>query len=254
MISIGSRALWTKARRSLRQPDGDSIFKGEWLSSGEGPGIAPTVFLAEQPPHYHFPPHFHRVNQFQLFVDGDGTLGRTAVRPLVVHYAGAYTGYGPIVSGDNWLKYFTVRAQFETGNVPLERARTEMLRGPKRHAHTDPVALRSEAAISALTDAVTTTLMAPGDDGLGASLVGLGRNAGYPVRHLDASVGQFVFVMGGALHCGENTLEKWEPLYIPHGESAALRAGPAGAEILVLSMPELDPAYRQEPTTATPPG
>ena len=45
------------------------------------------------------PQHFHHVDQFQVIVAGGGRLGTHGVEPLAVHYAGAYTAYGPIVAG-----------------------------------------------------------------------------------------------------------------------------------------------------------
>lgn len=41
-------------------------------------------------------PHFHAVDQFQIFIAGSGGIGRTHadVTPVLVHYADHHTGYG----------------------------------------------------------------------------------------------------------------------------------------------------------------
>lgn len=74
--------------------EGDTYYKSDWMDSGRDPENSPTVFLVEQAPHVSLRTHFHRQNQFQLFVRGGGRLGPHDVSALTVHYAGAYTGYG----------------------------------------------------------------------------------------------------------------------------------------------------------------
>ena len=78
MISIGTRQHGAARRRPI-DVRGDCYHKGEWMESGDDPVLSPTVFLIEQPPNATLVPHFHRQNQFQLFVDGGGTLGKHAV-------------------------------------------------------------------------------------------------------------------------------------------------------------------------------
>ena len=82
MIATGTRSLWERTRRPV-DVEGATFFKGEWMDTGRTPE-SPTVFLAEQPPDYELLPHFHKENQFQLFVAGDGTIGRQGVRPLTM--------------------------------------------------------------------------------------------------------------------------------------------------------------------------
>ena len=76
---------------------------------------SPQAFLVEQEANATILTHYHQQNQFQVVVGGDGTLGRHAVAPLLVHYAGAFTGYGPIVSGAQGLQYLTFRANNDPG-------------------------------------------------------------------------------------------------------------------------------------------
>src|SRR5678816_3651970 len=97
--------------------DGDTYIKSEWMANvtgGSGDAeLSPTVFLVEQAPNVSLRTHFHRQNQFQIFVRGSGTIGRHPLGPLMVHYAGAYSGYGPLVAGPEGLAYFTLRTVFE---------------------------------------------------------------------------------------------------------------------------------------------
>ena len=58
------------------------------METGSDPLLSPTVFLAEQPPDCEPLPHFHRQNQFQLFVEGSGLIGKEQIRPMTIHSAG----------------------------------------------------------------------------------------------------------------------------------------------------------------------
>src|ERR1700738_3467863 len=55
-------------------------------------------------------PHFHPVDQYQVFVHGGGHLGKRAIGEITVHYADAYTPYGPMVAGDQGMSVYTIRA------------------------------------------------------------------------------------------------------------------------------------------------
>src|SRR5437868_51255 len=58
--------------------------------------VYPMAFLVEQDPGAVTQSHFHQADQFQVIVGGSGDLGTHTVRDIAVHYAGAFTAYGPI--------------------------------------------------------------------------------------------------------------------------------------------------------------
>jgi hypothetical protein len=68
-------------------------------------------------------PHFHKVNQFQVFPGGNGRLGAHEVEPVLIHYADAYMTYGPIVAGDRGVQYLTVRVQGDPGPQYMPESR-----------------------------------------------------------------------------------------------------------------------------------
>ena len=59
--------------------------------------------------HTIIPSHFHAVNQFQVVVEGQGTLGKRAVHPWTVHYTNGFTGYGPLCAAAAGMAFFTLR-------------------------------------------------------------------------------------------------------------------------------------------------
>ena len=76
-------------------------------------------------------PHFHQVDQFQVFTGGDGHIGRHAIKPTFVHYVDAYKPYGPIVSGPLGFQYVTIRASGDPGPqyMPDSRALRKRVHG-----------------------------------------------------------------------------------------------------------------------------
>lgn len=80
--------------------------------------------------------HFHEVDQFQVVLAGDGTLGADRARRGVLHYTDAFTAYGPIRTDPAvGLAYFTLRATPTTGinYMPEERARRAAAGGGGEH-------------------------------------------------------------------------------------------------------------------------
>jgi hypothetical protein len=80
--------------------------------------------------------HFHEVDQFQVVLDGEGTLGRERAVRGVVHYTDAFTSYGPIRTDPAvGLAYFTLRRRADTGihYMPDEREQRRRRAGAGEH-------------------------------------------------------------------------------------------------------------------------
>lgn len=245
MISFGSRPHSESRRRPLNMMDG-IFYKGEWMENGEDSLYSPTVFLAEQPPNCELAPHFHRENQFQLFVEGEGTIGQKRLGPVTVHYAGAYTGYGPIVSGNTWLKYFTIRSVFDTGLTLITEWRGKMIRGPKRHAEASAGQPWTAEQLAALQSIQHKTVIAA-DAGLGAELFRLPPDSAQQLLPIASSVGQFIFVLGGTALVEGTTLSLWESAFLPAPDGeVSIVAGSQGAEVIALHMPETAEPYLRQ--------
>ena len=243
MIVLGTREHGQRRRRALPVM-GTTFFKSEWMEAGDDPTLSPTAFLVEQPPDTTLVPHFHRQNQFQLFVDGEGTIGRNPLGPVTVHYAGAYTGYGPLISGASGIKYFTIRPVCESGFVAVADAGDKMVRGPKRHAQSEPITLLTPQALAGLTAVSHTVAIPTAPDGLAASVTRLPPGARHTSAHVPGSQGQFVFVLAGSLIQDGTTLNPWESLFADRGSAEpVLVAGPGGAQVVTMSTPPRDPAY-----------
>lgn len=240
MILFGTRAQGQARRRAI-ESGGAVWHKGEWMEAPQEPHTRPASFLLEQPAHATLEAHFHRSNQFQLFVDGSGTIGRHGLRAVTVHYAGAYTAYGPLVAGAQGLKYFTFRSAKEEGFIPVAD-REAMRPGPKRHAQSGAWESAGPAVIQGQE---RHDLIAPADDGLAAYVLRLPPGAAVASAIKEpAHLGCFHVVLAGELRAGAANLTKWEHVYADHGEDTTqLKAGSEGTEVLCLQLPRVDPAY-----------
>ena len=102
-------------------------------------GPRPQSFLVEQSANWTLPTHFHLQHQFQVFIAGSGSLGKTPIHPLTVHYASPHSGYGPLISESDGISYFTLRAMSDTGAWYLPEAREHLkTRIKKQQLHAEP--------------------------------------------------------------------------------------------------------------------
>lgn len=244
MIFVGTEAMQKKMRRPLRLANGTDYFKGEYLQAPEGAALSPQAFLVEQAANSTILTHFHRQNQFQVVVGGTGTIGRHELKPLAVHYAGAYTGYGPLISGPEGLQYLTLRHITDAGANFLPEARDELARGPKRHYTSDALAQADAAELQALAAPRVTEVLPLQDDGLAVIQYALPPGGACATLAPATGAGQFLLVLGGGLVHGDATLGYCENLFVSPDEPAyELHAGAQGAEVLLLQYPPRDAAY-----------
>lgn len=77
--------------------------------------------------------HFHEVDQFQVIMEGSGDFGRHPVKPYSVHFARAYTPYGPLQSdkGTSWGFMF-LRSRLDSGAQRFPGSLAKLKRIPNR--------------------------------------------------------------------------------------------------------------------------
>ena len=244
MIAIGSQSHGAKKRRQIPVLQ-EKYYKSEWLETPDNFLLSPTVSLIEQPAHSTLVPHFHKNNQFQLFVEGEGSLGKDPISPLMVHYAGAYTGYGPLVSGAQGIKYFTMRPVCESGLFDIENHRHELIRGPKKHASSRVFSALNEDGLYEQDQILIETLIPPENDGLACHCLTLPKGAQTKVTQSMVGYGLFLTVTGGSVKVGDALLQKWETAFYSLKEGAPfVHAVDSAAQVVCMHIPELESPYR----------
>ena len=236
MIRAGTHAQSLANRRHLRLENGTTYWKSDFILSAEADRPSPQAFLIEQDPDTEILPHFHQQDQFQVVVGGEGTLGRHRVAPVSVHYAGRYTGYGPIRAGARGVHYFSLRPVTTAKAWFLPESRAQMLDVPRRHLLGAPAAPTAGAPVEAATDA----LIALQPDGIAAwrCRVPAGRILEAPAAEVPAE--RFYVVTAGSLRRDGEDLPSPAVLFATADEAPlAGTAGAAGLELLVLQFPYL---------------
>lgn len=242
-ITVISHAEVAKKRRLVSSAgNGEQHWRTDYLGTRGESSDSPEAFLIEMSADETLLPHFHAVDQFQVFVAGSGMLGWEPASPLTVHYADHHTGYGPIIASASGLSYFTFRPTTDPGAVYLNKPGYRDLLKPsqKRHSTSAAVVASIEPVLAARTGIAIEPLLkdfdAAGD--VHASLLRLG-----PEMHMTGTDpaltgGQYYLVVSGMLELQHQALAKWSIAHLSRSSgSPYLEAGAEGAEVLLLQFP-----------------
>ncbi|WP_028602940.1 hypothetical protein [Ottowia thiooxydans] len=245
MIYKGTAERARQTRRRLQITGMKPYHKSEWMDTGRDGQSSPTVFLVEMDPDSTVNPHFHRNNQFQLFLTGNGSIGKQKLSPVTVHYAGAFTGYGPLVAGPEGLGYFTMRPVYEQGALLMPENRDKMVRGPKRMVTSESLPATDPAYLENLTQIETSEPIPLQPDKLAASITRLPAGMSITGRSPGGSGGQFYVVLAGSMvHDGVEMLD-WEHIFVTEDEAPyTVTAGLNGLEVLCLQYPPRAEEYK----------
>lgn len=202
--------------------------------------IHPVALRIDQRPCTVNAPHFHQANQFQVFIDGDGMVGKHRVGGVTVHYAQAYSPYGPLSSGERGLSYFVLRnswdpiAQF----MPAKRA---LLKAAARRPRTAISPILEPAGASFASEVSCTPILEQQTDGLAVWRYRAPSGATFAGSEPASGGGQFWLVLAGADHAGETALTPMSCLFVSPDEPPRTgEAGPGGLDVLVLAFPRLN--------------
>jgi hypothetical protein len=179
-------------------------------------------------------PHYHRVDQFQVFPGGNGRLGAHEVTPVLVHYADAYMTYGPIVAGSQGVQYLTVRITGDPGPQYMPESRLTRKRVNGRYI------VRTIAADDRMP---LLEVEAQHPDGL--AILVANTDPGEQVELPDARIagGLHIFVLDGSLQRAGQVLPRLSNVFIEADEGVSLgQAGPEGLRLLLLYFPDQRPA------------
>jgi hypothetical protein len=200
----------------------------------------PEAFIVDQGPGFRLPPHFHRANQFQVFLSGYGTFGNQPVHPPHVHYAGAFTPYGPIVAGPEGVGYMTLRTHFDTGIFEMPQALPELRAAARQprdmvSEHLDIAPSRPPAKELACRD-----VFSPQPDGLAAWHYRVPRAESFLAPDPAAGGGQFFLVLTGEMVASDGTpLPARSCTFVSSDEAPVRIAASAASEldVLILQFP-----------------
>lgn len=203
-------------------------------------GPRPQSFLVEQSANWTLPTHFHLQHQFQVFIAGSGSLGKTSIHPLTVHYASPHSGYGPLISEAEGISYFTLRAMSDTGAWYLPEARKHLkTRIKKQQLHAEPADLITADALMDWPLPSQESLLELDAGGLAAWLLRLPPHTKISAPAGDAlGGGRFYVISKGSALIGEALMSAWSTAFVTQDENLDIESGPVGLEIFVLQFPK----------------
>ena len=176
-------------------------------------------------------PHFHDVDQFQVFVGGHGKIGRDSVEPATFQYADAYTPYGPIVAGAQGMAFFTLRVASSGGHYPIPQSR-HLAEGKRGRQCVEQFPLSQDRSAN-----WRVQLLEPEPDGLQVLALDMAPDQVADGIASDGG-GQYCLVCSGSAAIGTEFVPPLALWLIPRGaETPTFTAGKEGARILILQFP-----------------
>jgi hypothetical protein len=192
----------------------------------------PQAYMVETPPGGVIKPHFHGANQYQLTVAGEGTIGKIKLVPGALHYADAYTPYGPILSGPQGLTFVTLRQSSYVGSHYMPGSKEQQRQKTGRNVHS-AVDLQptGKAGASKLDER---------EDGVAIYRLEAPAGGQLPLPDVDHG-GAFLIVLTGELRFEGMDYPAISCLFATAGSKREkLVAGAEGAVVAFLSYPRLE--------------
>jgi rubredoxin len=201
----------------------------------------PTAFLARYDPGDRSCAHFHAVDQFQILVQGKGQFGRHAVTPYNIHFARAYTPYGPLHADEQagWT-FMTLRTRYDPGAQRLPGALPKL----KQAADRKPWQITTTADFPAAGSGVILRDVPEiqDDQGLFVKTLAMAPGARATAPAPAGGDGQYVVVVQGSLlHEGRERRALTVVHVKPDERAFEIAAGAQGLEALVLNFPRVAP-------------
>lgn len=249
ILTADSRVAHETARRKTHN-GWHTTFIGQnrnTLQDGDTPPaddvLYPMAFLVEKDAGAVVKPHFHQADQYQVVVQGSGTLGLHAIGTVAVHYTAAYSAYGPIVAAEDGVAWFTLRNSWDPGARYMPEHRQQLRAARASHQHREatcgPLPPLSEAELAALAAPQAEPVIEPTPDGVATWRYTLPPGGFVQGSDPASGGGQFWLVTAGSAAVGAGApLPVQSCAFVgPDDTAAALTAGPGGADLLCMQFP-----------------
>lgn len=228
-------------RRKFQERPVGYMYRTQFIDHRREPALGPHVFMIENSENRSLDTHFHDVDQFQIVIGGNGSLGKHALAPYSVHFARAFTPYGPLVSGSGGggLAYITVRAR--TDPVPkaqrLPQHRSKLENMPNRK----PWQVTGHASFgrSSIDDALQPVEGVSDAYGMAAYTLELAAGQEATSTAPVSGDGQCIVILQGSMIHNNVRKRGVTVIFVPPGDrSFQIKAGEEGLKAVVLNFPK----------------
>jgi hypothetical protein len=235
MVRVVSADTVTVQHFEASEASGMAYDSTEFMGAIGGMQRGPQCYRNAVPAHFVIEPHFHLIDQFQIFMHGTLQHGKTTYRldPALVHYTDGFTPYGPFKAGDEGFSWFNLRPRADFGARFMPQSREELARRAGR-AMSIPTRFRIEDRVEGVT---TAALIEPTEDGLAAYEIIAEPDAAL-LNETASGSGRYLLVLGGSLCLDDTALPPESVVFVSAGDRLALRrSGPTGLHLLELQLP-----------------
>lgn len=245
MIQAVNHETASKGRRTGTSSNGQRRWYTDFIGQQIVPEIkdAPQSHYTEMDANGVIVPHFHQVDQFQIMVSGNGSIGRNALPLVGLHYADHHTAYGPINAGPYGLGLFTIRAQSDPGAIYIGKPgyKEKLKPSRKRYLLAENIPLSISSVLENRNEIALDSVLekdADVSDGLGAFMLRMGAGARTSGPDPKATGGQYFLVLNGSLQYEGADYAPWSMVFVGRTDAALeVQAGASGLEALVLNFP-----------------
>lgn len=197
-------------------------------------GLYPMAYLVQQSADSEIQAHYHQADQFQLFVHGTGRIGTHALAGLTLHYAGALSPYGPIVSHGGGLQYLTFRNRWDPGAQWMPGAAQRL----RDHPDRQHFAVSRDIEITAGNDPRRQEVIREGPPGLGAWVLQTGPGGRVQGPPPAEGAGQFWYSLRGEVEYQGARLGRDGVLFVEPGDPPVeMLAVGEGATLVLMQFP-----------------
>ena len=206
--------------------------------------IYPMAFLVEKDAGAIVKPHFHAADQYQVVIQGGGSLGKHAIGTVAVHYTDAYSAYGPIIANEHGVSWFTLRNAWDWGAQYMPEARAKLREARATIAHREatcgPLPPLSVGELASLKEASTEAVIEETADGLGTWRYTVPAGGSVTGPAPASGGGQYWLVSGGSASVlGGALLSPQSLVFVgPDEDVAVMTAGPSGADLICMQFPK----------------
>lgn len=196
-------------------------------------------------------PHFHEVDQYQVFLAGRGRFGRHEIATLGVHYADHHSAYGPIVAGASGFAYLTLRPRQDSRIIYVDEPGSRERRVPskKRQYTIADVNLSIEPVMAERDAPGLDPIIESQPDGLEAWVLRLGTGMSASVPDSTPSGGAYVYAANGSFIAGSGACPARSLMWFGPDDRVTVTAGDAGLEALLLRFPRAEQASAAAPAS-----
>jgi rubredoxin len=219
-------------------PTGPGITTTTFYRASSDTPDSPSAYLLQFEPGRVASPHYHVADEFQVMVGGKGKFGRREVSPYCVHFARAYTPYGPLLPDEKtgWA-FLTLRTRYDPGAQFLIEALRQI---PDRR----PWQVIKKIAFPVAGSGVSSQdiLEIKDDQGLFARSLTMGPDTQVAAPGPSGGDGQYVVVVKGSLVHENKERKALALVFLKPDENAfQIHAGPRGLEAIILNFPQVKP-------------